>query len=307
MNIPNALNNHIIIDSLKISVVVPCYNMEAYIRQTIASIINQNYNNLELIIVDGGSTDSTLQILNEYDSYISLLISEHDEGQYFAVNKGLSAATGDIVCWLNADDIYFPWTLKLVNKVFTENSQIFWISGATSTMNESSLINSLGGSPIVKQSKSILKGKFREKVFGYLQNEGMFWRREVQENCGLTNTKYKLAADFELWTRFAIKYELLSISFPLASFRIRDDSRSSSQRLAYVEEVDEVCRKLSGLPFLLRVFPENQIVNKIYRLCSFRKGLVYYYNPVRKKFLIRNRITNMSYYRFIDLLRFVLD
>jgi glycosyltransferase involved in cell wall biosynthesis len=292
---------------LKISVVVPCFNMKQYIRNTLDSIIHQRYNNLELIIIDGASTDGTLEILKEYDSYISCLVSEKDGGQYFAVNKGLKLATGDIVCWLNADDIYFPWTFRMVSKVFMEHSNICWISGATSTMDDMGKIRSLGGTPIVKNTKDVRNGRFRKSVFGYLQNEGMFWRRAVQEKCGVTNTTYKLAADFELWTRFAVNYDLLSVTMPLASFRVRKDSRSISQSHAYEKEVEEICLNLKDLPFLIKVFPNSAIVNKIFRLLSFRKGLVYFFNPVKNRFAIKLRRTNMSFYRFIDLLRFVLD
>ena len=96
--------------SLKISIIVPCYNMEQYIEETLISILNQKYENLELIIVDGLSSDNTLNIISKYEKQISLLISEKDNGQYNAINKGMSFATGDILAWLNADDIYFPWT-----------------------------------------------------------------------------------------------------------------------------------------------------------------------------------------------------
>ena len=85
--------------------------MEKYIEETILSILNQQYPNLELIIVDGGSSDNTLSILSKYKEQISLLISEKDEGQYNAINKGFSKATGEMLAWLNADDVYFPWTL----------------------------------------------------------------------------------------------------------------------------------------------------------------------------------------------------
>ena len=96
----------------KISVVMPCYNMEEYIEQTIKSILNQEYPNLELIIVDGGSTDNSLNIIKKYVDKVNILISEKDNGQYDAINKGFSHATGDIFCWINADDVYFSWTFK---------------------------------------------------------------------------------------------------------------------------------------------------------------------------------------------------
>ena len=111
--------------------------MEKYLEQTILSIISQDYPNLEYIIVDGGSTDHTMDIINKYKSKISIIISEPDNGMYDAINKGIESSTGDILAWLNADDIYFPWTLSMVAKVFSENNEISWIRGIPAFLDES--------------------------------------------------------------------------------------------------------------------------------------------------------------------------
>ena len=293
---------------LKISVVIPCFNMEAYIEETLLSVVSQRYSKLELIVVDGGSTDGTMEILERYRPQISTLISEPDEGQYFAVNKGLRLATGDIVCWLNADDIYFPWTLKMVNHVFLNHPEISWISGATSTMREDGLIKSLGGKGMVKSRRKISRGYFRQSAYGYLQNEGMFWRREVQEACGLVDTKYRLAGDFELWTRFAQKFDLLSVFTPLASFRTREDSRSRALGKAYEEEVEIVVSKHRNASKPLRLLLSNNVhINQIRRMLSFSRGSVYYWNPLNRKYVLREARTNMLFWSVKDMCRFVLD
>ena len=94
--------------SLKISIISVCYNMAEYIEQTIQSVLSQTYDNVEYIVIDGGSTDGTIDIIHKYRESISIFVSEPDEGQYDAINKGFKLASGDIVAWLNADDIYFP-------------------------------------------------------------------------------------------------------------------------------------------------------------------------------------------------------
>ncbi|MDC0568423.1 glycosyltransferase [Akkermansiaceae bacterium] len=292
---------------LRISVVIPCYNMEKYIEDTIRSVVSQGYPNLELIVVDGDSSDGTKKILDRYKEEISVLISERDGGQYFAVNKGLGIATGDVVCWLNADDTYFPWTLKMVDEIFRNHESVFWISGATSTMREDGMIKSLGGKGMAKPSGKVAKGYFRQSMYGYLQNEGMFWRREVQERCGLVDTSFRLAGDYELWTRFARDYELVSVFTPLASFRTRVDSRSKAFAQKYEEEVEIAFKHLSKRWDWRLYLPSNNYFNQLKRMTAFSRGLVYYWNPYTRKFTLRLARTNMLYLSIRDLVRFGLD
>ena len=98
----------------KISVITPSYNQGIYIEETIQSVLNQNYPNLEYIIIDGGSSDSTVEVIKKYESKIDFWVSEKDKGQADAINRGFAKATGDILCWLNSDDYFFPDTLKYV-------------------------------------------------------------------------------------------------------------------------------------------------------------------------------------------------
>ena len=99
-------------EKLKISIIIPTFNSEEYVEETIKSVINQNYSNLDLILVDGNSTDRTMRIVEKYKEYFSHIVSEADNGQYDAINKGFNLAVGDIFAYLNSDDIYFPWTLN---------------------------------------------------------------------------------------------------------------------------------------------------------------------------------------------------
>ena len=92
----------------KISVITPSYNQGIYIEETIQSVLNQNYPNLEYIIIDGGSNDSTVEVIKKYESKIDFWVSEKDKGQADAINRGFAKATGDILCWLNSDDYFFP-------------------------------------------------------------------------------------------------------------------------------------------------------------------------------------------------------
>ena len=288
---------------MKISIVVPCYNMEAYIEETLLSIINQKYYNLELIVVDGGSTDNTLSIIAKYEQFICLLISEKDDGQYYAINKGLSLATGDVLAWLNADDVYFPWTFDHVSNFFLNHSEVSWISGATSVMNEKGLINGLNNSIISKPTKFIENGWFQSNLYGYLQQEGMFWRKELWDNSGGLNEDYKLAGDFDLWTRFVKFSDVVSFGLPLASFRKRQSSRSSEMKDEYENEVATICSELKKVNRIIRFlgkysFKSNLLVRKL----TLSKSSIYYFSPLNKKWTLKEKYSSLSSHSWSKIL-----
>src|SRR5687768_13083798 len=105
-------------NSPKISIITPSYNQGRFIEETILSVINQNYPNLEYIIIDGGSTDNTVEIIRKYEQHLAYWVSEKDGGQSEAINKGFKKATGDIVCWINSDDFFMPGALSKVADCF---------------------------------------------------------------------------------------------------------------------------------------------------------------------------------------------
>ena len=276
--------------------------MEQYIEETILSILNQQYSNLELIVVDGGSSDKTLSILSKYKEQISLLISENDEGQYNAINKGFSKATGEILAWLNADDIYFPWTLAHVANFFSKHPSQSWLSGSTSLMNENGLINGFNSNIIAKPNKFVRNGWFRYGLYGYLQQEGMFWRKELWEQVGGLNEKYKLAADFELWTKFAKYEELVSFGIPLACFRSHESSRSKLMRDIYEDEIYKICENLKKPSFIVQFLGKYSLLsNLILKKFTFSKSLIYYFSPSKKKWLIGYKFSHMSFHSFSRL------
>ncbi|MDG1697490.1 MAG: glycosyltransferase family 2 protein [Polaribacter sp.] len=287
---------------VKISIIVPCYNMEKYIEETILSILNQQYPNLELIVVDGGSSDNTLSILSKYKEQISLLISEKDEGQYNAINKGFSKATGEILAWLNADDVYFPWTLAHVANFFNKHPKQSWISGSTSVMNGDGIVNGFHSNVTPKPRKYVENGWFSIELFGCLQQEGMFWRKELWEQVGGLDEKYKLAADFELWTKFAKYEELVSFGIPLACFRSHDSSRSKLMRDIYEDEIDKICENLKKPSFIVQFLGRYSLLsNLILKKFTFSKSLIYYFSPTKKEWLIGYKFSHMSFHSFSRL------
>jgi glycosyltransferase involved in cell wall biosynthesis len=126
----------------KISIVTPSYNQGKYIEETIRSVIMQGYPNLEYIVIDGGSTDNTVEIIKKYQNNISYWVSEKDKGQTHAINKGFEKATGDIVAYLNSDDVYMPYSFSVVADIMTR-WDISWLAGVRSHLNPSGSITTV--------------------------------------------------------------------------------------------------------------------------------------------------------------------
>lgn len=116
-------------DMPRISIVTPSYNQAQFLERTIISVLNQNYPNLEYIIIDGGSTDGSVDIIRKYEKYLTYWVSEPDEGQSYALNKGFAMSTGDILAWLNSDDMYLPGALFKVAEIFRKDPDTTLVYG----------------------------------------------------------------------------------------------------------------------------------------------------------------------------------
>lgn len=272
---------------LKISIITVCYNMEEYIERTIQSVLSQDYPNLEYIIVDGGSTDNTIDIVNKYKNKISKIICEPDNGMYDAINKGINASTGDVLAWLNADDSYFPWTLKMISNIFTEHDDINWIAGIPAFLDEERNLTNIYTHAAAKPAKAIANGWFREGVYGYLQQEGMFWRRNLYFNSGGLDVNYKYAGDFELWTRFALHSDLVTVAIPLGAFMRRSSGISIGSREKYLKEIGKACLGKKEYPSVLWRLTNSLMIKHLFRLLTTRKSKLCYYSSANKMFLVK--------------------
>ncbi len=217
----------------KISIVTPNYNHGKYLEESINSVINQNYPNLEYVIIDGGSSDNSLEIIKKYQNYLSHWVSENDNGNYDAINKGFSFVSGDILAWINADDFYLPGAFYFVAEFFNTFSKSSWVTTSNITTVTNSEIQPNWGNKKYNLDK-IISGNF-DKPF--IQQESTFWTKEIwSKTGGYLNTNYKMAADLELWIRFFQATNLYVLACPLAIFRIHFNSKTGKDFEKYMLE-----------------------------------------------------------------------
>lgn len=211
----------------KITVVTPTFNQAKYIEQTIKSIIDQNYPNLEYIIIDGGSSDGTVEIIQKYQDKLAYWISEQDNGLYDAINKGFNIATGDILAWLNSDDIYLPNSLFSVAEIFSNFPEVEWLQGANSHIDEIGKIVSVF--PAGYWTKFDLASGDKRNI----QQESTFFRKSLWERSGKPlNINSQLAGDYALWFIFFRYADLITTTAPLGCFRMRSSNQKSYSQLA---------------------------------------------------------------------------
>lgn len=204
-----------------ISVVTPVHNGEKYIRETINSIKNQNYKNFEHIVIDALSTDNTLNIVKEYD-HIKYL-SENDNGQSEALNKGFMMAQGDILAWQNADDVYFPNTFQIVVDFFITNPEVDVVYGYYQLINSSSewICNVY---PIQWNRWLFSHGRFCPP------QPAVFWRREVYETIGQLNEKLHYCMDVDFYSRaINLGFKFQRIPDMIGRFRVHNQSKTQNK------------------------------------------------------------------------------
>jgi len=226
-------------------VITPNFNQGAFIERTIASVLGQNYPNLEYIIIDGGSTDTSVEIIRKFEDELTYWESEKDEGMYYAINKGFAKSTGTIMCWINSDDVLWEGALHHVARLFTERKEVQWLQGFPSVIDENDTII-LQRDPVA--SKYYFYSRTHEKEFSFVQQESTFWTRDLWNEAGGTlNVNYTLAADFDLWMRFFDYEELYCTRQQLAAFRKREGQKSGDMSLYLIEANDSVQHALKRL------------------------------------------------------------
>ncbi|MCX7745000.1 MAG: glycosyltransferase [Flavobacteriales bacterium] len=266
----------------KISVVTPSFNQGKYIEETIRSVIMQGYPNLEYIIIDGGSTDNTVDIIKKYQNYITYWISEKDKGQTHAINKGFDKASGEILAYINSDDVYMPYTFRLVAELF-KKFKIHWLTGIQSRLVEHNVISPKRDAVKLFNQYLYKNGYHVGSLFGWNQQCSTFWSSELFFKVGRRfDEKFNHAMDIDMWIRMSNFSELISVEAILALMRLHPDQKSRNINIAEIE----INRKSDA--YRLSNYALRKTVFHLYKVPLIRKFLKLFWCRGDGKYIIWN-------------------
>jgi Glycosyltransferases involved in cell wall biogenesis len=217
---------------LKFSIVTPSFDQGQYLEQTIRSVLDQEYEPLEYIVIDGGSTDDSVSIIKRYEDRLAYWASEKDRGQVHAINKGLSKATGDIFAYINSDDVYLPGAFGGVAEYFAEHPECDWVCGDTILFgpgHKSELIKSR----VPKSAAHCLSWAYKAP------QPGMFWKRELMGS-GFDET-WRFDFDHDFYVRLLLAgYRCQHLSLPVAAYRWHASSKTMTDASLFDDEFDRI-------------------------------------------------------------------
>ena len=253
-----------------ISIVTPSFNQAAYLPAALDSVLNQQGAgtefDLEYVVMDGGSTDGSAEIVARYADRLADWVSEKDDGHYSAINAGFGKTTGQIMAWLNSDDMYCPWALRTVAGIFAQNPDVAWLTAGRPILWARDGCCAWVSAPLYFGTESLLEGCHLPGSYpflGFLQQESTFWRRDLWETVaaeraaaepdappGALRPRFTLAGDHDLWLRFAAHAAPAVSTVPLGGFRKQPDQRSG-QMDRYLDQARQAvneARAAAGRP-----------------------------------------------------------
>ncbi len=204
-----------------VTVVTPSFNQASFLEETIISVLNQTYPNIEYIIMDGDSSDGSLEIIKEYASRLAHWVSEKDRGQTDAINKGFALAKGDVLAWLNSDDTLLPNAVAEAVSFLTEHSETGMVYGDANYIDEKGKI--IGKFPAAETDLPRLR-----RGYVHIPQQASFFRRTLWEQVGPLDPEFFFAMDYDLWVRLAERTELKYLPRTWANFRLHSGAKTIS-------------------------------------------------------------------------------
>ena len=211
-----------------VTIVTPSYNQASYLERTLTSVLEQDYPRLEYLVVDGASTDGSLEVIKKYADKLTWWVSEKDSGQAEAINKGLSRAKGDILAWLNSDDYYLPRAISSAVKVFQDNPDVVLVYGNMLAVDEHGQItNELNYRQLTLEDLL---------CFQIIGQPAVFFRREAFEKAGQLDTTYHYLLDHHLWLRIALQGCILHVNETWAAARYHSQAKNRARAAEFGQE-----------------------------------------------------------------------
>lgn len=247
-------------DSPLVSIITPSYNQAAYIEYTIRSVLSQDYPEIEYILVDGGSTDGSLEIVGRYASRLAWWVSEPDCGQADAINKGLEHSSGDVIAWLNSDDLYLPGAVSGAVEALQRNHEAGMVYGDAVTIDA-------GGCPI-KALRFPDWGLEELMSFRIICQPAVFMRRSALEQTGFLDTSYHYMLDHHLWMRIAAISSIAHIPQMWAAARHHPAAKNVAQPSEFARDTLRLLEWMRSKPSISQLVERNrrQVQAGAYRL-----------------------------------------
>jgi glycosyltransferase involved in cell wall biosynthesis len=265
---------------VRISLVTPSYNQAQFIERTIDSVLAQRGDfELEYRVIDGGSTDGTVEILERYGDRLSWA-SERDRGQVDAINRGLRGASGDIVGWLNSDDVLMPGALARVADAFREHRDAEWLHGRCMIIDadDREVRRWISAYKHYRSRHHTLASFLTEN---YVSQMTVFWRRSALAAVGYLDPEIRYAFDYDLFLRLAERGAPIYVEEPLACFRWYETSKSGAGFVVQMTETAEIASRSPAANPLTRVqaLAKKTAIINIYRALGFARGALSFARP----------------------------
>ncbi len=211
-----------------VSIITPSFNQAAFLEQTMRSVLEQDYPNIEYMVVDGGSADGSTEIIEKYAGRLAFWVSEKDAGQAEAINKGMRRAQGEIVAWLNSDDYYLPGAVSFAVRAFEQNPQAVMVHGDMLAVDERGRTLN-----VLKYKQSTLEDLICFQIIG---QPAVFMRRSAFETSGGLDTTFHFMLDHQLWIRLAQQGRLVHVSQVWAAARYHPAAKNRAQAVEFGRE-----------------------------------------------------------------------
>lgn len=243
---------------LRFSIITPSLNQGRFVEKTIQSVINQDYTDIEYVVIDGGSTDNTVDVIKKYQSYMKYWVSEPDRGQTDAIRKGFEKSSGDIIGWINSDDCYYSKDVfRKIADVFKSNPDVNICYGDNIYINENDSVLYLRKA-VPFYSKKLLY------IWNYINQPTVFFRRKILDEFELDLSLHYIM-DYEYWLRISGRYKFKYVNSIISASRWHAGCKTISNAQAFVDELEKVHARI-GKPTLAKIVPLQYIARFFFTL-----------------------------------------